>query len=288
MTKKVRLSKEERTKGLRKKTEQNIKNKENGSGGNFIMAMDYSQEENVVFFKPKKGKYRLDILPYLVASKKHPQKLKIGMEDYALELAVHQRVGPGEGAYVCPKKNYGKPCPICEEIEAMKSAGKDKAEYKPLYPKSRIFYNVIDLDDEDKGIQLFEVSRYLFEKELLEAAEDGEDGPVTFADLEDGATVHFKAVDANIGKINYVEFKNFTFAERDSYEEDILEETISLDSCIVQSSYETIRDAFLGIDTGEEEDDDDNTEEGVEETVEEEVEEKAPRKKRSKTNSFST
>ncbi len=269
-----RPSKEARREAMKKRTQENAKNRE---GGNWSRALDFKGEE-VKFFKPKKGKNKIDILPYTVKTKHHPQGVEAGFEDYVLDIFVHTKVGPKEGSYICPKRTFGKPCPICEEHDHLKKEGEtDDDELRDLAPKHRVFYNLIDLKNEDEGVQLWEVSHFLFEKELLEEAEASEEEFVAFADLEEGRTIQFRASEVSKGGYNFMEYKSFAFLDRDEIDEDILDETYSLDEYMIIVSYDELHAAFIGEDEADEDEDDDD-----EDDDEEEVKTKKKSSKKSK------
>lgn len=247
-----KITAEQRRKALRDRTKTNVKNKDKG-GRNGRRVLDFSKVGEVNFYKPEEGTNKIDIIPYIIKTDNHPQREEAGMEkgyeDYLLDIWVHSFVGPMEESFLCLKKTFGKPCPICEEAALMRKNGEDEDEVKALKPSRRVFYNVIDVDDRDKGIQIFESSHYLFEKELLEEAESNGDGEIiTFADIEEGSTIAFRAAEETGGKYKYLKFKSFKFKERkENYEEDILEESYSLDELMVIPVYEDVHNAFHGI-----------------------------------------
>ena len=242
---------------LRDRQKANYQNKDTaGFGGKRIL--DVSSLDDVEWYKPKAGKKKnvIDIIPYLVTSKNHPT-LDKDDEDYLLDVWVHKRIGPGEDNFVCLKRTFKQPCPICEEADALKDSGADEEVYKALWPKHRCFYNVIDVKNPDEGIQIFEESFYLFEKEVLDESSTDEDGEyVDFVTLEDGHSVQFRAKEETFGKATYFKFKNFSFIDRDEIEESILEETYPLDEMLNIPTYEEVKNLYFGIDDEEDGDED--------------------------------
>lgn len=249
-------TKEERREQLRNRTKQNVKTKDNARSDRIL---DLSKAGDASFFTPEEGKNLIDILPFTVKSKHHPQGLKPGDEDYVLDIWIHSFVGAGNGSVLCLKKTFGKPCPICEEQAVLRKS--DDAEddaVKALNPKRKCIYNVVDLNNEDKGIQLFEVSHFLFEKELLEKVE-GDDEFITFADLEEGRSIEFRAKKEKFGQFDFLKYKDFTFKKRSGYEEDVLEQTFPLDELLIIPTYDKVKALFYG--SGEEEGQEDESEE---------------------------
>ena len=132
-----KISKEERRKALADRQKQNAKNKDSGGvrGKQILNLSDY---DDVAWFKPTKGTNRIDIIPYTVSSDNHPQGIKQGFEDYVLDLWVHRRIGPTEDSFVCLKRTYGKPCPICEEMAILMQEDKpNKKMIQSLKPSRR-------------------------------------------------------------------------------------------------------------------------------------------------------
>ena len=267
------------------------------SGGVRKGVMNYSDVE---FYKPEEGRNRINIIPYTIKTKNHPLvksgDFEIGEKDYLMDIFVHKNIGASESSVICLKKTYGKPCPICEQAEMFKKQGKE-TESKALLPSRRVFYNVQDL--KDGKLKIFETSHYLFEKELIDEARDGEDGYVNFADEEEGKEISFKASKVKKGKIEYLEFKSFRFEDREeSLDEDLIENAVSFDEIMNVPTYEQAEKILFGSDSDEddsEEPDEDERptkskhreeDEGDEDGEEFESPKKSPKKEKSKEKSF--
>ncbi len=257
------ISKEERKAALRQNTEENIINKEK-SGFSGPRLLNLSKVDNVKFFTPRKGENLIDIIPYIVKTKKHPKGISPGYEAYLLDVFVHKFVGPSNGTFLCLKQTYGKPCPICEERASLEEQGADKKEIEALYPTRRALYNVRDLlsEDDPDEIMIWDVSYFLFEKEILEEAETAPNGEyVAFADTEEGKSISFRAVPKLFKGNPFFVYKKIDFEDREaSYDDSILEQTFSLDELLVIPSYEEVREAFLGVGLDEEEEDENHEE----------------------------
>ena len=227
-----------------------------GGGKNWLTFKD-----KVKFYEPKEGVNRINIIPYEIKTKNHPRvkagKAKIGDYDYNLDVYVHKNVGPGGVTFVCPKKNYGKACPVCEEAFKFYEADK-KDEGKALLPQRRVVYNVEPIvKGESQGLQIWDVSHFLFEKELIEEAHACVDGAdiVEFADPEEGKVIKFRGSETTFGKNKYLEFKNFNFEDREEELDDILDDAVSLDEALTVLSAEEIEKIFYGAPDDEAEED---------------------------------
>lgn len=226
------------------------------------------------FYKAKEKLNKIIIVPYEVKSKNHPLvqagKLKVGDLDYVLDVWVHKYVGASDADILCPKRTYGKPCPLCDIVKKMydeadtdeekKAAGDNKA-------KRRVLYNVLPVSKGEvaEDIKVFEVSHFSFEKEMIEEANACEDGSdiVPFADPEDGSVIKFRLEIDKSGVYATPKYKSFDFLEREEeLEDDIIDQAVSFDECLILLT----PDEIMALYTGDEEDE----------------EEEAPKKSKSK------
>ncbi|MFW9871914.1 MAG: hypothetical protein ACFFG0_02355 [Candidatus Thorarchaeota archaeon] len=245
------LSEEERIKAAEEQIQNDIKNKDSGGfAGKQILNFDsiggYTKE---LFFKPKTGQTdlnRLDIIPF-IAGPQNVNGITEGSIAYKVDLWVHRFVGPSKSSFICLQSTFGKPCPICEEREAlMHDPSVTQKEIDSLKPKHRAWYNVRDMDIPQAPVQIFEESFYLFQKELMLAA--GVGGRITiFHDITLGKTVEFVAVpkSSEYGKHN--EYRQFSFRDRGSYTEEIYKYAFPLDKMVNIPTYDEVKAAHLGL-----------------------------------------
>lgn len=227
--------------------------------GSRMGVMDWRQvDREIKFYEPKEGRCRINIIPYEIKSKNHPLvksgDAQIGELDYKLDLWVHKFIGPAQADVVCLKRTYGKPCPICEQADKYKKDGKQK-EYDALKSSRRVFYNIQDVK-KPETLQVFEVSHFLFEKELIEEARNcNDDGDIIdFADVDDGKMIVFRASEKSFGKNDFLEYKSFQFLDReDAIDEDAEKAAISFDEILKILSYEEIEKILYGADEDEDE-----------------------------------
>lgn len=267
-----------------------------GSMGGKVGVMDWKKVDGEVqFFSPVEGRNRINIIPYVIKSKNHPLvkkgEFEIGDKDYVMDVYVHRGVGPSEASVLCLKNTYGKPCPICEQSQVLRKQGKEE-EAGALKASRRVFYNVQDLKNPDT-LKVFEASHYLFEKELIdEARDDDEGGFVDFADEETGKEIKFRCSKVTKGKLEFNEFKSFSFEDRDeNIPDELLENAISFDEILRVPTYDEVEKILYGRDDDDDEEDDDDEDETAtktakkklvvnedDEEVEEEVEKPASKK----------
>jgi hypothetical protein len=221
------------------------------------------------FYKAVGGKNKnlFDIIPFKVSQPWYPKLrthagnvvgLQIGDLDYKLEVPVHRSVGENNGAFLCLREAFGKPCIICEERfkEFEKGKGdRDDALIKSLNASWRCFYNIYDYNDEKEEIKIFEVSYKMFEEQLLAETEPEDERvePIAFSSLAHGMTIEWKGKEKSLGKSTFIEAVSFEFRERDPYSEEVVEEVYPLDKMLIIPTYEIVQAAYFGIVEGEEE-----------------------------------
>jgi len=227
-------------------------------------AFDFSKAGNVKFWKQKEGVNKIDIIPYTVSSKSHPLvhngTLEKGDLDYTLELWVHTFIGPQNATVVCPKRNYGQPCPICEQSKKYEEEGKEE-ESKALWAKKKMYYNVQDVLHPGDGVQIFESNFKYFEKPLRSLAKDTDDGSpfIDFADPKKGKTLKFTGEKEKFNGKDFIQFANMKFLDRDEPITPLLKDAVQFDKLIVKYTYEELEAILFGgaTDDSEDEDDDD-------------------------------
>ena len=250
--------------GLAKRYQASYESK--GSSGGKAGVMDWKKVDGEVqFFSPAEGRNRINIIPYTIKSKNHPLvkkgEFEVGDKDYVMDIFVHRGVGPSEVSVLCLKNTYGKPCPICEQSALLRKQGKED-EAGALKPSRRVFYNVQDLKNPDV-LKVFEVSHYLFEKELIDEARDDEEGGfVDFADEESGKEIKFRCSKTSKGGFEFNEFKSFSFEDRDeNIPDELLESAISFDEIMNVPTYEEAEKILYGRDEDDDSDEDEEEDE---------------------------
>jgi len=67
---------------------------------------------------------------------------------WAMKVSIHQHIGPDDATFLCLKEMFGKPCAVCELIEAMKSSNADEKSIKVLFPRKRYLMFIYDVQSE--------------------------------------------------------------------------------------------------------------------------------------------
>lgn len=242
--------------------------------GNSFSVLDRSMYPELEDLKLSPNtEYVLDILPYEVTSKKHPEYAALKkddfLEDYKLEVAVHRNIGPTKASIVCPKE-YGKTCEICDEHDRLlaekkteyKADGKDekKAWYDPevvaLRASRRFFMIVIDKTDSGK-MKIWEYSAAWALDNLLKRANRKD---ILVGDLIfDKKSIIFTPEPSQFDSKNPGEIKTFDFESEGKYSftgKDI-KDTPKLDTMLILHTAEEISNLLWGNSTDDEDADED-------------------------------
>lgn len=219
---------------------------------------------DVSFFAlQKEGNVRLDIIPYTVG-KGNPYADE-GNLHFERTYWAHRGVGPNNDVYVCPAKTAKKPCPICEyRAKLAKDPDADENLVRELGPKERQLWNVIDLDNPDKGVQLWDISFHLFGKLLddrIKNADDDDEFDFFYEPKSEdgGKTLRLGVSENNFAGRSYYEVTSIDFKPRKKdYDEEVLEQAQNLDEVLAIPDYDKLKALFL---EAEQEDDDEDEEE---------------------------
>lgn len=277
--------KKNKKRSMQKSLKHSYKHKDDGIS-NLIIRLP----KNVTFFPKLKvdKKYRLGFICYPIATKNHPlvkfSDFEVGELVYNLEVVMHRNVGIKEERVLCLKEMLGKGCPVCEEIKKQKGMGNIDVA-KKLKTTKRVFYNVIDFRNLDKGIQILEQSHFTFEEPLITSARGSSDIPGEIVEFpidpeENTITiVRFEMFEKTGGGLSFLKPGGIMFKEyTDNLPKDIFKNIVSLDKCLVIPTEEEVKALLLGDDI------DDNDEEEGEAVIDDEEEEpeEKPKKKEKK------
>ena len=220
--------------------------------------MDYRTCKLKFFKMGKVGEYQdINILPFRIATNKHPLvksgELKVGDWDFLLDVWVHRNIGPDKGSYLCPKKTYGKSCPICDEASRLADNEGTQAA-TGMWASRRSVFLVQEIDSQGRGGDvplIFETSHNNFTKDLVDEASAcmrGQ-GIVDYANPgPDGRVVSFRVGEDSMGGGRTFKIaKSFSFNKRrEEIPDSVLEACPSLDEFLVVPTPEQLNAALFG------------------------------------------
>ena len=239
----------EKRRSLSSKVAEKVANRQNGSKGfSYLLLPD-----NVEVFKPKKeGNVRFNIIPYVAG--KNNRDADPGELDYEFTFWTHT-IGEGDDrrTIVCPKKTYGKPCPICEEVERLsKNYVENQEEIKAIKAKQRQLFNIVDARDEENKIQVYDTSYFkgfgeMLDKRLRNFDDEDDEDYRDFADIPGGRTLKVMFAEDTFGGRKFFAPSSIDFvARKEELDDSIIDKAVCLDSCLKVLDYEQILKLIAG------------------------------------------
>jgi len=97
----------------------------------------------------------------------------------------HFHYNVGTSGFLCPKRNFGDDCPVCNFANKLWNEGTEesKRQAKDLFAKQRFFSPVLVRGEENEGVRIWGYGKMAYEK-LLTIVLDPDYGDIT--DAEDG------------------------------------------------------------------------------------------------------
>ena len=206
--------------------------------------------EGVKFFQIKRaGTYRLDFIPYNVGEG-NPQA-DPGFQHPERTYYAHWVPGmDGKSKlYVCSASTFKKRCAVCDWV--MRNRDADPKLLEQLKIKLRQLWNVIDLDDPKKEIQVYDAPYWKSFGEMFKDAIRVHKKYNCVFEPEEGMTVQLTTKDNKSG------FGKFAIARVDivprdeQYDESIIDKAVVLDDCLIEPNYKELMALLEG--TGDEE-----------------------------------
>lgn len=137
------------------------------------------EEKSSVWFKPDEGDSTIRIVP-----SRDGDPLK--------EMHFHYNVGNHRGPVLCPKRNFGEACPVCDFASSLWKEGvanndeESKNLAKSLFVRQRYFSPVIVRGREEEGVKIYGYGKRAYEL-LLGYILDPDYGDIT--DVNEGTDI---------------------------------------------------------------------------------------------------
>ncbi len=131
---------------------------------------------NSRYWKPKAGKNTIRVMP----------PWREDVDEIGFEVGLHYGIGPDESFFPCPRlSRHKKKCFLCTMEQKLKDSSDDddKAEAKQLRPTRRFLLNIVDMNDLESGVQVWQAGVRVY-KDILSYISDSDFGDIT--DLEEG------------------------------------------------------------------------------------------------------
>lgn len=202
--------------------------------------------EGVKQFRIKSAKsIRIDIIPFR-AGKGNPQADK-GEPYWERTFFQHRGIGANNEAVVCLARSFKKKCPVCQHVNEMqRDSAADDDTIKQLLPKQRQLFNVIDVNDKEAGIQVWDVSPFCFGDLLNKMITDSEEdeGWETFWHPDKGSTLKLSISEESLGGGNGKFFKVIAISlvpRKKQYKVKIVDKATCLDDIVKELDYDDLK-----------------------------------------------
>jgi hypothetical protein len=185
------------------------------------------------FWTPKAGRNLIRILPPWAEGKL-----------FWRETAVHWNVGPDSKMVVCLKKELDKPCYICEAYARLQQSQdpRDQSAASEIRANTRVYLNIVDLDNVDKGVQVYTCGIKILQ-DLLAYFADPDWGDITHPETGYDIVIEREGSTRENTKYQVRARKNPTAIPN----MDLLSNLKNLDSFVKTTSYEQMQAIYEGM-----------------------------------------
>ena len=206
----------------------------------------YKKPATMSTFRFKGDEFTIRVVPYTATKKELLGEITIDEGDLVpfTTYYAHKNIGPSKKVVYCLNRNgQGKDCPICALSHKLYDEG-DEELAKDYSAKERVLMNVIDTNNTKAGVQLMDVSSYLFSPSKIEDAVSRDpDKYITYAACEDGFDLN--CINADNG--NFATLAKVIMLPSDIVlEDETLDEALSLDNCFITLTAEEIEAMIAG------------------------------------------
>lgn len=200
-------------------------------------------------FKFKKGgMHRLSIIPYEVG-KGNPYADE-GFIHYERSYWAHQ-CGLERKRHMCLRKTFGKPCPVCEYVFALPDrftkGSADYQLYRSLKEGHRQIFYIEDMNERDKGIQIFPTYYYFgLGEAIMNKVNANREKYGCFYCLQGGFILGVSVSQESFQGRPTFKVKNVEMEERrEDLPESILDKVPCLDNMLIELPYDKLKQILL-------------------------------------------
>lgn len=225
---------------------------------------------------------KIDIIPFIAG--RGNKRADKGMVHWEREYYMHRGIGANNEGVVCLARSFNKKCPVCQYVSGLQRDSKASDEtIKGLLPKQRQLFNVIDVNNREEGIQIWDVAPFNFGDLLQKMISDSEEGEgwEDFAHPEKGSTLKLGIKEETMGEGNKF-FKVVSIQlvpRKKKYKMSIIDKAPCLDDCVKELDYDELKEKLEEAEPGqqkfgkrkkkdsdEESDSDTESDDGIEES----------------------
>jgi len=164
---------------------------------------------------------------------------------FGKKVYIHTKIGADESTFICLRKMFGEPCPVCELYEQMKEQNADDEALKDLAPKLRYLFLVVDIktkDTEAKGLRWYDAP-VVVNDNIAELSQDRRHGIIDPSDPDKGRDIEFTRSGSGLG----TKYKGFRFYENEPIPDDWLDDAPEdFEELLKKTPYEEMAQAVNG------------------------------------------
>ena len=208
------------------------------------------RRSDVNFWRPEVGKNIVRILPHWTGD-----MTKV----FYKKAKIHFGVGPDKSRVICPKtEDERAECPICDYVSELSRSGRREDVFlaRELQAKTRYVVNIVDINDKEAGVQVWEMGPGLFHDILVFWTDD------EYGDLDDLETGRHLTIRRTGEGRTDTRYQVIPAAHPSKVSPNVLRVAVNLDELYAPPSVEEIKAILAGEDyieeteeTADEEDD---------------------------------
>lgn len=158
---------------------------------------------------------------------------------WAKEVWIHTKIGANNATFVCPKKMYDKPCPICELVEKIRSENPDDELIEALVASRRYLMFVYDVKDEsteDKGLRWYDAPGVVVSNIIGLSRDKRTKAVIDVSDPADGRDVEFIRKGTGMSS----KYESFNLVKSDPIPEEWYDDVPVFENVLTSHTYEQI------------------------------------------------
>jgi len=164
---------------------------------------------------------------------------------YGKEIFVHYNVGADGLVFLCLRKMYGEPCPVCEYREELKQKNPEDEMVSELAPSRRYLFfvfNVASEDTEEEGLHWFDAP-VIVKDNIVSLSKDKRTGEVIdVSDPVDGRDVEFVRVGTN----RRTRYEGFKLVKNEPIPESWYKNVPDFDEVLLKPDYDQVKSEVRG------------------------------------------